>query len=360
MDRGKALKKAGAFALAFMMLLSAAMLGGCEKEPESIIKGLIPDQQKEAHVEAAPSFGMVAATDKLTYGLSSAGLLSYTGRSNGRAACYDWRGVAFVLPFGSGTLGLTTDGKVLAAGTLPDEAADAAEAANGSKAEAVLSIREQLQSWSGVAAICAGSSNVYGLTEGGRVLSTTHDGRLAMLRGIVQIAAGGEWFVAADNRGCVYSFGDGAPDVSALQGKELVQLAGGTVPAEAEGGSGSGYLLGVTKDGTLISTLAGDSFNGAADCARAFTCPCGATTYIDKNGVLHSNCKTVADKTADIQAAADAAGKDGKPAKIQWFSCSGAHAALTLENGKVLSFGENDYRQCSTGGWRLLPFISSL
>ena len=114
-----------------------------------------------------------------------------------------------------------------------------------------------------------------------------------------------------------------------------------------------------TADGTLISTLAEDPFNGAADCAKAFTCPCGGTTYIDKNGVLHSNCIVVAGKEADIQAAADAAGKDGKPAKIQWFSCSGDHAAVSFESGKVLAFGENGYLQCRTGNWQLLPFENS-
>ena len=402
-NAGRRARKAAAL-MAAVLAGSAVLMAGCEKTPESIINNIISNLPVSAQVETEPAFGMVAATDKLTYGLSSAGLLSYTGRSNGRAACYDWRGVAFVLPVGDGTLGLTTDGKVLAAGEVFAEevgsvgsgAQSAGGAADGTAPQSAGSggsadgtapqskaelFKSRIQSRSDIAAICANYDDVFALTRDGRVVSTSEDGGIALIKGIKYITARGTWFAAADGRGRVYTFGDGAPDVSALAGKELVQLvAGSSAPAESSesgsgtGGSGNGesgtggsgasggrvsYLLGVTADGELISTLAEDPFNGATDCAKAFTCPCGGTTYIDKNGVLHSNCKVVAGKEADIQAAASAAGKDGKPAKIQWFSCSGDHAAVSFESGKVLAFGENGYLQCSTGNWQLLPFENS-
>ena len=374
---GKADRRArkAAALMAAVLAGSAVLMAGCEKTPESIINNIISNLPVSAQVETEPAFGMVAATDKLTYGLSSAGLLSYTGRSNGRAACYDWRGVAFVLPVGDGTLGLTTDGKVLAAGEVFAEevgtvGGGAQSAGSGGSADGTVPqskaelFKSRIQSRSDIAAICANYDDVFALTRDGHVVSTSEDGGIALIKGIKYITAGGTWFAAADGRGRVYTFGDGAPDVSALAGKELVQLvAGSTAPAEGSESEASGgrvsYLVGVTAGGELISTLAEDPFNGAADCARAFTCPCGGTTYIDKNGVLHSNCKVVVGKEADIQAAASAAGKDGKPAKIQWFSCSGDHAAVSFESGKVLAFGENGYLQCRTGNWQLLPFENS-
>ncbi len=316
------MKKALTAALS-LLILTAAFLSGCASGngTGSIAEQLIPEYIKPEPMTLVPAYGMTAALGKLTYGLSSAGLLSYTGRTNGRAACYDWRGIVYVEAFEDYTLGLTEDGRVLIAGT--------SEAAKDAAAKTA--------DWKDLVCVCRNEQAVFGLTGQGRILSTEADARLRLIKGIRLIAAGGRWFAAADGRGVVYTFGEGAPDVSALIGKKLASWAA----------SGT-HIAAVTTEGELISTLAGDPLTGSTDCAKVFTCSCGGgcTTYISKDGKLHSSCPQVKDHAADLEAAGGA----------HWFSCSGSHAAVSFESGTVLSFGENDFLQCSTKSWRLLPF----
>ena len=112
-----------------LLICCTALIAGCstgEKEPESTLSLLRPEEERPdpQPFETAAVYGMVSASDRLTYGLSSAGLLSYTGRTNGRGACYEWRDVVWVETSDRYTLGLDKDGRGLVAGIYQDGESD--------------------------------------------------------------------------------------------------------------------------------------------------------------------------------------------------------------------------------------------
>lgn len=265
-------------------------------------------------IDRTPPFGMVAVSDKLTYGVSTVGLLSYTGVTNGRGDCYNWRDVVFVVTNERFTAGLTKDGRVLVAGDS--------------------TIAERTAGWTGVTEICCMDTAVYGLKADGTLLSTNNT--FANAENIVAMAACGNYFIAVDAQGGFIALGT-VPDYSSLFGKKIVRLAAGTE-----------HIVGLTPDGTLFSTREGDPFNGAAGGVRAFAGD-GCTAYIDTEGCLHTDCALLSeDGGAEIT---------DLPGGV-WFASCADHAVLLNADGTVAAFGSSDHIQCAVDNWRLRPYIT--
>ncbi len=328
-----------AFALAFSC---ASALSGCSigsKEPESTLALLKPEEKKDdpQPLETAAVYGMVSVSDKLTYGLSSAGLLSYIGRSNGRGACYGWKDVAWVESRENFTLGLDRAGKVLIAGKYLDGQGD--KKVFGSAAY----IADKTADWTDIVCLAQNGYSLYGLKKDGTVVST-EEGKEKLLKDIRLIAAAADWLIAVDAYGRIWPIGPSeeagaagsqrfygkTPDLSAIEGKELSWIKG-----FAE------HIVALTKDGELISTRKGDAMNGAKDCVRAFAGR-NWTAYIDKSGTLHTDCTLIEGGTAE---------------NVYWFDACEDHAAVLYNGGAVACFGDNSLMQCETESWRLLPYV---
>ena len=149
----------------------AAALAGCsfgEKEPESTIAYLQPEEKKTdpQPLETAAVYGMVSVSEKLTYGLSSAGVLSYIGRTNGFGACYGWKNVVWVDSNDQRTLGLDKDGRVMVAGQYLGGQSESGQIGT------VAYIKERTADWTDVVCLCENTRGLYGLKKDGTVLST--------------------------------------------------------------------------------------------------------------------------------------------------------------------------------------------
>lgn len=263
--------------------------------------------------------GMVAAAKNISYGLSSCGLTSYIGRTNGRAACYDWRDIRRIAVSNSFTVGLTGAGRVLVAGNS--------------------SLAAKTASWSGAVEIACTGSAVYALKADGTLLSTdgTVSGRLRA------ISACESYLVGVTAGGSIAAF-KGAPDVSALEGTELVSVSAGET-----------HIVAVTADDRLLSTRANDPYAGQL-CTRAFAGK-GFTAYIDGQSTLHTDCPAVAASAPEL--VLENGARTALIKSCAGFAASEDHALVLLSNGTVQGYGANGYLQSNVGSWRLLPYLTS-
>lgn len=281
-------------------------------------------RRRIASLELAPQgfMGMVAAGKDVSYGVSSCGLLSYIGKTNGRAACYDWRGVVFASASESLTVALTNEGKVLACG---DDAAASA-----------------VEEWNGAVSVCCTDTDAFALLSDGAVLSTRGELELS---GIRFISAGGNNFAAADGNGYIYTAG--GLDASALQGKAIASLSVSATHAAA-----------VSDVDTLISTRSGDPLLGES-CTSAFAGN-GCTALIDKYGFLRTDCEHVLSAVQSGALSGTISRSEGQALAVvpssAWFCCTSTHALVMHSDGTVTGCGENEYLQCETSSWRLRPY----
>lgn len=274
-----------------------------------------PEPTPAPEVTPYPSpAGMVAVSDKLTYGLSSVGLLSYTGVTNGRSACYDWRDITFIVTNDNFTAGLTEEGKVLIAGD--DALADATA------------------KWTDIVELACSDSAVYGLKSDGTVLSTnnTTNG----LRSARTIAASGNYVISIDEKGGYFALG-GVPDFRSFLGRGVIRLA-----------AAPDHLVGLTAQGELLSTREGDPFNGVTGCTAVFAGE-GWTAYIDAEGRLHTDCALCIGEGGGAEAVFD----DGC-----WFAAEAEHAVIMHRDGTVTAFGGTDNYECNVDDWRLAPYLT--
>ncbi len=270
-----------------------------------------PTPEPELTPFPAPN-GMVAVSDKLTYGLSSVGLLSYTGVTNGRGACYDWRDVTFIVTNDNFTAALTGEGEVLVAGS--DELADATA------------------KWTDIVELACSDSAVFGLRSDGTVLSTnnTTNG----LRNIRTIAASGNYIISIDEQGGYFALG-GVSDFRSFFGRGVIRLA-----------AAPDHIVGLTAQGELLSTRENDPFSGITGCTSVFAGD-GWTAYIDSEGRLHTDCALCIDDGGE------AVFDDGC-----WFAAGAEHAVVMHRDGTVTAFSSNDYYQCRIDSWRLAPYLT--
>ena len=164
-------KKSGSILIIIgaIMLVAAVVLLICLKKPGKTHDADINTPEPTAAVtlqptaaittEPTPCFvenempephGMVLAGDKLSFGLSTCGLVSFIGNNEGQAYCYDWKNVVKIAGGGKFTAGLDKYGKILLS-------------ADNEKFDFDPS------SWKNVVNIAASENTLYGLKKDGTV-----------------------------------------------------------------------------------------------------------------------------------------------------------------------------------------------
>lgn len=290
-----------------------------EPTPEPT-EGPTPEPTEEpVFIRPPETRGMVACAKNISYGLSSCGLLSYIGRTNGRASCYDWRDIRSIACSSSFTVGLTGGGKVLVSGNY--------------------SLASKTSSWSGAARIACTENAVYALTADGTLLSTdgTASGRLSA------ISACGSYLAGITAGGSIVTFG-AAPDVSALEGLELTAVSAGPT-----------HILAITADELLVSTRADEPYAGTR-CTRVFAGN-GFSAYIGGDGALHTDCPFIAAQAPNVQRENGAV--TAIVANCAGFAASDDHALVLFDSGTVTAFGASGWMQTAVGSWRLTPYMTA-
>lgn len=266
--------------------------------------------------EIAENVGMVAAQDKMSYGLASNGRLSYVGSNEGQAYCYDWANIVKIACGSDFTAGLVSDGTVLVSSS--DKA-----------------LCDVVSAWADVADIAASDAVLYALTRDGYVLSS--DGSTSLLYGVKLFAAGSDFLVCyRDEYEPSFIFAGNCPDISALSGAVPVSIA-----------CGDDFVCVLTEGGEFITTKEENAFSNIADIASIFAGR-GYSAVITSEGKLYTDCGML-EPSADI---GQLYGTDS--AKMICFS--NCHALVLGTNGKVKAYGDNTYYQCKTDSWRLTPF----
>lgn len=250
--------------------------------------------------------GMVFAGDKLSFGLSTCGLVSYIGSSEGQAYCYDWKDILQIAGGGGFTVGLDKNGKIFISANPEIFDFDFSE-------------------WENIVSVAASDNAVYGLKSDGTVCST--DNSCAGLNRIVKIAAGKDFLTALSFEGKLFTVGN-APDISAWENEEMTSAA-----------AGNSHILALTKDGRLLTTESAAPFTGITDISEIFACG-NDSAIITTDGKLYTNCEFI---DSPIENAVD-------------FSSNFGHALVLLDNGRTLAYGDNEYLQCRVENWRLRPY----
>ena len=279
------------------------------------------DPSSPAPTGLLPVFGMVASAKNISYGVSTTGLVSYTGKTNLRAECYSWRDITRLDASEKLTAAVDSSGKVHIAGSP--------------------ALNKTASAWSGAKEICCTSDAVYALLDGGKVVGT--DGR--SYSGAVCIAA---------NDNDVFVFGENSVIYSPFGG---INTSDGIVAASAS----NTHAVIVSKALTLHSSRANDPFEGcAAACAFAGE---NCTAYIDGAGALHTDCEYVVnaiESGALLSGCVESVGgvKIASVADCAHFSCRGGHSLVLFESGFVFGCGDNAYLQNDVSSWRLRPYSS--
>lgn len=266
--------------------------------------------------EIVENTGMVAAQDRMSYGLASNGRLSYIGSNEGQAYCYDWENIVKIACGNNFTAGLVSDGTVLVSSS--DKA-----------------LCDSVSSWADAVDIAASDAVLYALTKDGHVLSS--DGSTSLICGVKLFAAGRDFIVCyrEGNEPDYIAVGN-CPDISALSGAVPVSIA-----------CGDDFVCVLTEEGEFITTKDENAFSGITDISAIFAGR-GYSAVITSEGRLYTDCGML-EPSADIE---NLYGTDS--AKMICFS--NCHALVLSTNGKVRAYGDNTYFQCKTDSWRLTPF----
>ena len=253
--------------------------------------------------------GMVLAGEKLSFGLSTCGLVSFIGSNEGQAYCYNWKDVLQLAGGGKFTAGLDKNGEILLSADEKNFDSD-------------------LSSWENVVNIAASEKVLYGLKKDGTVYSS--DNSCEDLYGIAEISAGKDFLIALSDRGELFTVGN-APDISAWKDKKIISVAAGET-----------HILALAQGGELLA--AGnpenfDSIKDIKDISRIIACG-NDSAVITEDGTIYTGCEFI---DAPVENAVD-------------FSSAYGHALVLLDDGTVLAFGDNEYLQCNVENWRLRPY----
>ena len=312
-----------------IMLIAAVILLICLKKPGKTHDADINTPEPTAAVtpqptvaittEPTPCFvenempephGMVLAGDKLSFGLSTCGLVSFIGNNEGQAYCYDWKNVVKIAGGGKFTAGLDKYGKILLSADKEKFDFDPS-------------------SWKNVVNIAASENTLYGLKKDGTVYSS--DNSCDALGSIVEISAGKDFLIALSDSGKLFPIGN-APDISIWEGKKIISVA-----------AGDAHILALTEDGELLTAgnpENSDSIKDIKDISEITACG-NDSAVITKDGTLYADCEFI---DAPIENAVG-------------FSSSYGHTLVLLDDGTVLAYGDNEYLQCSVENWRLRPYM---
>ena len=270
---------------------------------------------------------MVAAGQKITLGLKTDGnVLAVGSNSSGQLEASSWENIEQVAAGGwlktlsvgekiSHAAGLRTDGNVLAVGS------------NSSG-------QLEVYSWEDIDQIAAGGSHTVGLKSNGSVVAVG-DERASSWKNIDQIAAGGSHTVGLKSDGSVVAVGgdwEGQLEVSSWENIDQI-AAGGT------------HTVGLKSDGSVVAV--------------------GANDYGQLDVSYWNNIVQIAagqDHTVGLKADGSvvATGHDyfdqcevSSWEDIVQIAAGGHHTVGLKSDGSVLATGDNKYGQCDVSTWDL-------
>jgi len=281
-------------------------------EAYKILEGMnLKEMQKISELTVARNAlpeGVLAVGAKHTVGLKEDGTVLAVGLNDeGQCDVEDWKDIAAVDAGAYHTVGLKEDGTVVAAGRNDEGQCDVA-------------------GWKNVVQVAAGAYNTYGLLKNGTVVSTGFaDGdSLAALKNIRYIGAGAYAAVCINDDGILFTthpsmliseLGAAAADVNTAYIAAL--MPNGKVITTLENSPGWDDAIAISAGSNMLIALLSD---GSAE-----------AVIFDKRDAINLS------RYVDVVAAA----------------AGGAHNAILLSDGSVISFGSNEYGECETEGWLL-------
>ncbi|MBN2878322.1 MAG: hypothetical protein JXN65_01720 [Clostridia bacterium] len=281
-------------------------------EAYKILEGMnLKEMQKISELTVARNAlpeGVLAVGAKHTVGLAEDGTVLAAGLNDeGQCDISGWSGITAVDAGAYHTVGLKEDGTVVASGRNEEGQCD-------------------VESWKNVVKIAAGAYNTYGLLKNGTVVSTGFaDGdSLATLKNIRYIGAGAYAAVCINDEGILF----------ATHPSMLVSELGA-----AAADVNTAYIAALMPNGKVITTLENNP-----DWEDAIAISAGSNMLIAllSDGSAEA---VVFDKRDEI----DLSGYDNVIAA----AAGGAHSAILLSDGSVVSFGSNEYGECDTEDWQL-------
>jgi len=226
------------------------------------------------------------------------------------------------------TLGLKSDGTVLAAGKNDDGQCDTG-------------------SWRDIVAVAAGSKHTVGLKSDGTVVATgkneCNQCRTGSWRDIVEIAAGAYHTVGLKSDGTVVKAGErwyGENDTRSWY--DIVEIA-----------AGYRHTLGLRSDGTMVATTVRWIFNYGHCDTESWRGIVAIAAGLHTVG-LKSDGTVVAGGNNDRGQCNTGSWRD-----IVAIAAGPLHTVGLKSDGTVVAVGDNDDNQCDTGSWRDIIAIAA-
>jgi hypothetical protein len=265
---------------------------------------------------------MVAAGGSHTVGLKSDGTVVAVGVDiDGQCDVSSWTGITQVAAGGHHTVGLKSDGTVVAVGD------DSSGQCSG------------VSSWTGITQMAAGGYHTVGLKSDGTVVAVGYDSSgqcdVSSWTGITQVAAGWYHTVGLKSDGTVVAVGYGANgqcNVSSWTG--ITQVSAGPY-----------HTVGLKSDCTVVAV--GDNDDG--ECNVSFWT---GITQVSAGGYHTAGLKSggtvvaVGDNTYGQREVSSWTG-------ITLVSAGYHHTVGLKSDGTVVAVGDNTYGQCDVTGWNV-------
>ena len=246
-----------------------------------------------------------------TVGLKTDGTVLAAGRNEeGQCNVSGWVGIEAVSCGAYHTVGLKSDGTVVAVGRNTEGQCD-------------------VSAWTGVKAISCSDYNTLALLSDGTVVSTGYQpfSELQSWKDVDFLAAGSYGAVGISREGRIYC---SHPSMRS-------EMLTGAVSA----GVSTGYCAAVKEDGTVIHTSVDLSWENVVLVSASST---GTLALTDEGKVL---CHWF--RSRDAIDFSDVSGVIG-------IAAGGTHTAILLSDGAVITRGLNDQGQCDTKSWSLGKF----
>ena len=239
----------------------------------------------------------ISAGDKHTVGLKSDGTVVATGFQDGHYTTYygqcdvsAWRNIVAISTFYEETVGLKSDGTILVVGNnhAPDQCYNTIRSRN----------------WSDIVAISAGYNYIVGLKSDGTVVTTELHSMAKHWTDITAVSAGHSHIVGLKSDGTVVAVGDD------YDGQCNVEKWTDIIAVDA----GSAYTVGLKSDGTVVAVGRNESGQ------------CNVSGWTD----------------------------------IVAISAGTGHTVGLKSDGTVVAVGYNRYGQCKVSGWKLFNNIDTI
>ncbi len=301
--------------IAILLVLLSLVAVGCSKEPTETVDIIDFSSGEKPQVSAPPAevepvetgygSGMTAAGLTHTLGVRTDGTVVAAGQNtDGQCDVGTWTNIIYAAAGNNLSVGVKEDGSVVYAG-------------------ASIPGIEELASWTNVKKVAVGDGFVVGMSKDGKGMGTADAGDAKSWTELADIKAAGKHVVGLKEDGTVLVSGDvNDPNWS------------GVIAIDANKDS----VVAVKADGTALTTgsQAISAWNNLVNIAAGDT----ITVGVRKDGTI------VTDASDDVSAVTTAVSA----------SAGTNHALVMLHDGKVKGLGSNDVYQLRTGAWELRPF----